>query len=123
VRDACWMISTDTATVHLADAFGVPCLAFFPTHRPEQRVRDYPRCISVALRSALPTGIEFARDNNDHDLARAAWFPDGNNLQWLDRAIAMAGETFDRLKHWHRPPNAAERNFAMSVASGLEGRE
>jgi hypothetical protein len=74
--------------VHLADAFDVPCLAFFPTHRPEWRVRDYPRCVPIALRSALPQGIEFARGAGDHALARRAWFPDGTDLGWLTRALA-----------------------------------
>jgi ADP-heptose:LPS heptosyltransferase len=49
VRHAKLVISTDTVMVHLADAFNVPCLAFFPTHRPEWRVRDYPRCLPIAL--------------------------------------------------------------------------
>jgi len=88
VRNASWVISTDTAMVHLADAFEVPCLAFFPTHRPEWRVRDYPRCVPVALRSALPPGLEFARGPSDLATARRAWFPDGEDLGWLHRVIA-----------------------------------
>ena len=88
VRNARWMISTDTGMVHLADAFDVPCLAFFPTHRPEWRVRDYPRCVPIALRSALPQDIEFARGESDHAIARRAWFPNGADLGWLTRAIA-----------------------------------
>jgi hypothetical protein len=90
VRNARWVISTDTGMVHLADAFDVPCLAFFPTHRPEWRVRDYPRCVPIALRSALPQGIEFARAASDHALARRAWFPDGADLGWLTRAMSKA---------------------------------
>jgi glycosyl transferase family 9 (putative heptosyltransferase) len=93
VRNACWMVSTDTAMVHLADAFDVPCLAFFPTHRPDSRVRDYPRCVSVALASALPMGIEFARDVADYALAHSAWFPHGAEFQWLERLIVSALET------------------------------
>ncbi|HVJ55796.1 MAG TPA: glycosyltransferase family 9 protein [Aliidongia sp.] len=90
VRHARWVISTDTAMVHLADAFEVPCLAFFPTHRPEWRVRDYPRCMSVALRTGLPLGAEFARGPGDEALARAAWFPEGRDFTWLDRALAIS---------------------------------
>jgi hypothetical protein len=90
VRYARWVISTDTAMVHLADAFRVPCLAFFPTHRPEWRVRDYPLCMSAALRTGIPLGAEFARDANDHALARVAWFPDGEDLGWLDRAVGLS---------------------------------
>ena len=88
VRNASWVISTDTGMVHLADAFEVPCLAFFPTHHPEWRVRDYPRCVPIALRSALPPGLEFARGPHDHVIAQRAWFPDGANLDWLRRVIA-----------------------------------
>jgi Glycosyltransferase family 9 (heptosyltransferase) len=88
VRNARWVISTDTGMVHLADAFEVPCLAFFPTHRPEWRVRDYPRCVPIALRSALPAGLEFARGNQDHAAAHRAWFPEGADLGWLTRTIA-----------------------------------
>jgi hypothetical protein len=77
------IISTDTAMVHLADAFDVPCLAFFPTHRPEWRVRDYPKCCPVALGSALPPGIEFSRGSRDEELAHKSWFPDGYDLSWL----------------------------------------
>lgn len=92
VRNAALVISTDTAMVHLADAFEVPCLAFFPVHSPERRVRDYPRCWPFALSSALLRDIEFARDDNDFALAEAAWFPDGDNLDWLARTIAEARE-------------------------------
>jgi Glycosyltransferase family 9 (heptosyltransferase) len=88
VRNARLIISTDTAMVHLADAFEVPCLAFFPTHRPEWRVRDYPRCVAVTLHSALPSGLEFARGDGDHALAQRAWFPDSTDFGWLRHAVA-----------------------------------
>lgn len=96
IRHAKWMISTDTSMVHFADAFDVPCLAFFPTHRPEWRVRDYPRCLPIALRSRLPPGIEFARGPRDDLLAWSSWFPDGSDLGWLDRAMARARDQFVR---------------------------
>jgi glycosyl transferase family 9 (putative heptosyltransferase) len=94
VHHARWMISTDTGMVHLADAFGVGCLAFFPTHRPEWRVRDYPRTVSLELPSRLPRGIEFARDPRDYALARAGWFPNGDDLEWLDLALDQALDRF-----------------------------
>ena len=68
------VVSTDTAMVHLADAFSVPCLAFFPTHDPAWRVRDYPHCTPVALEADLPRGLEFPRGPGDLAAARAAWF-------------------------------------------------
>jgi hypothetical protein len=82
------VISTDTAMVHLADAFSIPCLAFLTTHRPEMRVRDYPLCRPVHLPApGLPESIEFVRDAADLAAAAAAWFPDGPGLAWLDRAL------------------------------------
>jgi hypothetical protein len=82
------IISTDTAMVHLADAFSVPCLAFLTTHRPALRTRDYPLCRAVRLPIAgLPESIEFVRSEADLVASRAAWFPDGPGLGWLDRAL------------------------------------
>ncbi|MGY3617091.1 hypothetical protein ACVJGD_003287 [Bradyrhizobium sp. USDA 10063] len=95
VRHARWVISTDTGMVHLADALGVRCLVFFPTHRPEWRVRDYPRSLSFELPTRLPRGIEFARGPEDHALARSSWFPNGDDLEWLDRAVDQAHRLFE----------------------------
>ncbi|MEY9524008.1 hypothetical protein ABIF70_005149 [Bradyrhizobium japonicum] len=94
VRHARWMVSTDTGMVHLADAFGVECLAFFPTHRPEWRVRDYPQVLPLELPTRLPRGIEFARDAGDYALAKSGWFPDGDDLKWLDLALEQAQGRF-----------------------------
>ena len=88
VSHAALVISTDTGIVHLADAFRVPCLAFFTTHRPEWRMRDYPLCRPVYLPPAgLPQALEFARSNADLAAVRAAWFPDGSDLAWLRKAL------------------------------------
>jgi hypothetical protein len=99
------IVSTDTAMVHLADAFSVPCLAFFPTHRPEWRSRDYPFCRNVFLSAKLPPALEFARGSADVEIARAAWFPNGANLEWLKRILAETvidlglGMVCDRSQH------------------------
>jgi hypothetical protein len=88
VAGARCVISTDTAMVHLADAFSVPCLAVMTTHRPEMRVRDYPLCQPVYLPTAgLPENIEFVRGEADLAGGRAAGVPDGPGLAWLDRAL------------------------------------
>jgi hypothetical protein len=84
------VVSTDTAIVHLADAFNIPCLAFFPTHDPAWRVRDYPRCRAVALKSGLPPALEFARNEADVAAAHTAWFPHADNLGWLDGELGAA---------------------------------
>jgi ADP-heptose:LPS heptosyltransferase len=82
------VISTDTAMVHLADAFSIPCLTFMTTHAPAMRVRDYPLCRAVHLPVAgLPENTEFVRGEADIVAAQAAWFPDGPGLGWLDRAL------------------------------------
>ena len=84
VAGAGQVLSTDTAMVHLADAFSVPSLAFFTTHRPEWRVRDYPLCTAVHLPAAgLPPALEFARSQADLLATHAVWFPAGPDLGWL----------------------------------------
>lgn len=88
VAGATLIVSTDTAMVHLADAFSKPCLAFFPTHRPEWRVRDYPLCRAVHLPSRLPEAIEFARNEADIAEAKAAWFAPGEDPNWLEPILA-----------------------------------
>ena len=86
------VISTDTAMVHLADAFSKPCLVFMTTHRPAMRVRDYPLCRAVHLPVAgLPENTEFVRSDADIAAAQAAWFPDGSDLGWLDHALDQFG--------------------------------
>lgn len=93
VAGARLMVSADTAMVHLADAFRTPCLAFFTTHRPQWRVRDYPYCHAEYLRpDGLPEAIEFVRDDADIAACRAAWFARGANLAWLDPLLATAWE-------------------------------
>lgn len=68
------IVSTDTAMVHLADALDVPTLAFFVTHRPQWRVRDYPGCSAVHWPAAgLPEALEFSRGAADLAAAGQAW--------------------------------------------------
>ncbi len=97
VAAAALVVSTDTALVHLADAFSVPCLAFFPTHDPQWRVRDYPLCRPVRLHPAgLEPALEFARQPSDLAAAAASWFPHGDDLTWLGAALAAALDTAER---------------------------
>jgi len=89
------VVSTDTAILHIADAYSVPCLAFMTTHRPEWRVRDYPFCLPYRLPIAgVPESAEFVRGEEDLKAVRAAWFPDGPGLGWvapvLDQFVAFA---------------------------------
>ena len=90
VAGARLVISADTAMVHLADAFSVPCLVFFTSHRPGWRVRDYPNCRAIYLAPAgLPEALEFVRDAADVAACHAAWFV-GGGLGWLDPLLATA---------------------------------
>ena len=91
VAGASLMVSTDTAMVHLADAFEIPCVAVFTTHRPEWRVRDYPLCRPIHRSAELPPAIEFARGPEDVAVAQAAW---GEDFGWLDAALDAAAVEF-----------------------------
>lgn len=51
-------------------------------------MRDYPLCRPVHLPAAVPPALEFARSDDNRKAALAAWYPDGQNLGWLDRALA-----------------------------------
>lgn len=82
VAGAACVISTDTAMVHLADAFSVPCLAVFTTHRPEWRVRDYPDCEALHLPVAgLPEALEFCRGDEDLAAIASAWHGGAGTLE------------------------------------------
>jgi hypothetical protein len=78
------VVSTDTAMLHLADAYSRPCLAFMTTHRPEWRVRDYPHCLPYWLPVAgVPESTEFVRGADDLKAVRTAWLRDGRGLSWV----------------------------------------
>jgi hypothetical protein len=90
IAGAALVISTDTAMVHLADAFAVPTLALFTTHRPAWRVRDYPLCRALHFPvPGLPEALEFARTAQDEAAAAAAW-PDFAALRPLLRDMLSA---------------------------------
>jgi hypothetical protein len=88
VMGARLMVSADTAMPHLADAFAVPCLTCFTTHRPEWRARDYRLARAIHLPvPGLPEALEFARGPADAAAAAAAWFSPGPDLGWLRAAV------------------------------------
>lgn len=85
VAHAACVIATDTAMVHLADAFSVPTLAFFTTHRPEWRMRDYANCTAIHLQpEGLPEALEFVRGPADLAATQEAWSVRGADMAWID---------------------------------------
>lgn len=88
VARAAAVVSTDTAMVHLADAFDVPCLAVFTTHRPDRRVRDYPRCDATrVVADGVPDGLEFVRGPGDPAAMARAWDRTLENRCWVEDLI------------------------------------
>ena len=74
VAGAAMLISTDTAMVHLADAFARPCLSIFTTHEPQWRVRDYPLSVPVQIPvRGLPPALEFVRSEDDLKAIAKGW--------------------------------------------------
>ncbi|MGF6778588.1 glycosyltransferase family 9 protein [Paraburkholderia sp. GAS334] len=67
VRGARFVMTCDTAAVHVAAGFNVPTTAFFTTIAPELRVRDYPACHAVKLELPQLRGIHAS--NRDRDIA------------------------------------------------------
>jgi hypothetical protein len=62
VRGASVLVGVDSSAIHVAAGFDVPTLAFFVSIDPALRVRDYPRCRAVDLRSPLTQGLHASDD-------------------------------------------------------------
>lgn len=67
-RHARYVLTSDTAAVHIAAGFDVPTTAFFTTIAPELRVRDYPHCQPVTLN--LPELRNVQASEREQDVAR-----------------------------------------------------
>ncbi|WP_259294840.1 glycosyltransferase family 9 protein [Paraburkholderia sp. DHOC27] len=70
VKHARYVLTSDTAAVHIAAGFDVPTTAFFTTVAPELRVRDYPLCRPLAL--ALPALRNIQASDRAQDVARVS---------------------------------------------------
>lgn len=100
VAGAALMVSADTAMPHLADAFAVPCLTFFTTHRPEWRMRDYPHARAIHLPPAgFPEALEFSRGPEDEAAARQAWLRGEAGMQWIGGEVAHFAASVPRTPH------------------------
>jgi hypothetical protein len=49
IKDARYVVTSDTAAVHIAAGFDIPTTAFFSTVPPALRARDYEQCTSIKL--------------------------------------------------------------------------
>lgn len=67
-KQARYVLTSDTAAVHIAAGFDVPTTAFFTTVAPELRVRDYTLCQPVTL--AVPQLRNVQASDREQDLAR-----------------------------------------------------
>jgi hypothetical protein len=86
VGNAAFVMTGDTAALHIAAGFDVPTTAFFSSIEPRMRARDYPRCHSVSLNVPTLRGLQAS--------SRAA------DLEVLDEAfeqLLSAGLTLPRL--------------------------
>ncbi|MEX3005375.1 glycosyltransferase family 9 protein [Serratia fonticola] len=66
VKHARYVLTSDTAAVHIAAGYNVPTTAFFTSIAPELRVRDYPLCQPVYF--ALPKLNNVQASARKHDL-------------------------------------------------------
>lgn len=62
VRHASAVIATDSSAIHIAAGFEVPTLAMFTSIDPMLRIRDYPHCRVLDLRTALTDGLHESGD-------------------------------------------------------------
>jgi hypothetical protein len=73
IRSAAAVVSVDTAAVHAAAGFDVPCLAFLNTIDPALRTSYYPRCSAVDLRVEEVSGLHRTDDEQLMTVAETAW--------------------------------------------------
>jgi ADP-heptose:LPS heptosyltransferase len=72
IKHAAYLVTPDTAAVHVAAGFDIPTTAFFTTIAPDLRVRDYPFCKPVALPVFELEGIQASDQASDvEQVARA----------------------------------------------------
>jgi hypothetical protein len=73
IRHARYLVTPDTAAVHIAAGFDIPTTAFFTTIAPELRVRDYPFCKSITLPLPELQGIHASNQATDIGLIERAY--------------------------------------------------
>jgi hypothetical protein len=73
IKHAAYLVTSDTAGVHIAAGFDIPTTAFFTTIAPDLRVRDYPHCKSVSLLVPELEGIQASNRAADVERVERAY--------------------------------------------------
>jgi hypothetical protein len=92
IKRARYVLTCDTAAVHIAAGFDVPTTAFFTTVAPVLRARDYTLCEPVTL--VLPELCNVQASDREHDLSRvnAAYEQAiANDLPWVSPSMTVHG--------------------------------
>lgn len=83
VANARYVVTADSAAVHIAAGYDVDSTAFFTTIAPSMRVRDYPRCDVVQLRVPELDGIHASSRPGDLARVERAYREVRNERFWL----------------------------------------
>ncbi|WP_434116254.1 glycosyltransferase family 9 protein [Paraburkholderia caffeinilytica] len=73
VKNARFLVTSDTAAVHIAAGFDVPTVAFFTTIPPELRVRDYASCTAIDLSLTELQGVQASGRAGDLEIVDRAY--------------------------------------------------
>ncbi|MDB5837653.1 MAG: ADP-heptose--LPS heptosyltransferase [Caballeronia sp.] len=73
IKHAAYLVTPDTAAVHVAAGFDIPTTAFFTTIAPDLRVRDYPFCKPVSLPVPELEGIQASNRASDVERVERAY--------------------------------------------------
>ncbi|WP_213767080.1 ADP-heptose--LPS heptosyltransferase [Caballeronia sp. dw_19] len=73
IKHAAYLVTPDTAAVHIAAGFDIPTTAFFTTIAPDLRVRDYPHCKAVSLPVPELEGIQASNRASDVERVERAY--------------------------------------------------
>ncbi|WP_431224564.1 hypothetical protein ACQ86O_06445 [Serratia sp. L9] len=73
VKHASYVMTADTAAVHIAAGYDVPTTAFFTSIAPELRVRDYPLCQPVYFALPALNNLQASARKHDLDLVEKAF--------------------------------------------------
>lgn len=73
VHGAAFVMTGDSAALHIAAGFDIPTTAFFSSIEPYMRAKDYPRCHSVSLDVPSLRGLQASSREGDLALLSGAF--------------------------------------------------